>query len=246
MDEPATRYVVSRLRWWRSYQKDYRRAPGEVPLASFATFDAADADRWAREGRARVWVNPFTCGGAVHHWTSLDEPRLRDWLMDRGVTPPDAPTGGRTDWAAWWEKGRQTLSDEQKAVVWEALDRVRFYAVAARPVRPVVYAVVKIDWEYNDQWQVAYTDGGELQTVYRRRAAAEAACERLNAAERANWGEGSAFDLDYRLRDRRDLFAEPPPAVDRTGWGDNLVSRDAAPFYEVIELELEAADGPRA
>ena len=236
MGKPATRFVVSRLRWWRDYTKNYRRSPGQV---------AADADSWSREYRALAWVNPFTCGEAVHHWSSLDEPRLRDWLMDRGVTPPDAKADGKTDWAAWWEMGRKKLSEEKRAAVWEALDKVRFYAVAERPVRSVVYAVVKIDWEYNDQWQVSYGDGGEVQTVYRRRASAEAACERLNAAERAAWRGIDMFDVGFRLEARRDLFAEPPPAGER-GHREHILSHNEAPFYEVLELELEEANGPRA
>lgn len=243
MGKPATRFVVKRLNWWRNFRQGYRRSPGEVPLASFATFDAADADRRAREDRARGWVNPFTCGEAIHHWTSLDEPRLRDWLMDRGINPPAAQKDGKTDWAAWWAEG---LSGEGRAEVWDALDKLRFYAVAERPVRPVVYAIVKVDWDYNDEWNVTYGDGGAVQTVYRRRESADAACERLNVAERARWGDGEAFDVDYRLRARRDVFAEPPPAVERDGWGDHLLSRDEAPFYEVIELELEETNGPRA
>lgn len=247
MTAPVTRYVVSRLRWWHSVRRGYRRAPGAGPLASFATFEEADADRWAREHRARGWVNPFECGEAVHHWTSLDEPRLRDWLMDRGIDPP-APDGTAVwvVWGRWWNEVRGALTDEKRAAVWEALDKVRFYAVDARPVRPVVYAVVKVEWEYNDEWNVSYGDGGPVQAVYRRRASAEEACERRNAAERVNWGEGDAFDIGYRLRDRSDLFAAPPPAGQPNDYGENLLSVEEAPFFEVVELELGEANGPGA
>ena len=242
--EPAVRYVVSRLRWRRNFWNGYRRSPGEVTLVSFATSDAADADRWARERRAREWVNPFECGEAVHHWTSLDEPRLRDWLMDRGIDPPAPGADGKTAWAKWWAKNHKRLGDEKRAAVWEVLDRVRFYTFAARPVRPVVYAVVKIDWEYNDQWQVSY-DHGEVQTAYRRREAADAACEQANTGARRAWDGIDMFDMGLWTEARCDLFAKPP-ADGARGYREHLVSHDAVPFYEVIELELEEADGPRA
>lgn len=234
--EPAMRYVVSRYRWYQRFLKDFRRSLGEAPLASFATFEEADADRWARERRTRAWLNPFLCGKAVHDWSSLDEPRLRDWLMDHGIDPPEAKKDGTTDWRGWWQQARPELGPEKEAAMWEVLDKLRFYNVTARPVCPVVYAVVKIDWNPSSSWNVVYGDGGEIQTVYRRRERAVEACEQLNAAERRRHGDAQ-FDLKYRLQYRVDLLAEPP--VEKNDYGKNLLPVDQAPFYEVIEVELE-------
>jgi hypothetical protein len=155
--------------------------------------------------------------------------------MDHGIDPPEAKKDG-TDWRGWWQQVRPTLGSEKETLVWEALDKLRFYNVTERPVRPVVFAVVKIEWHYNDEWNDTYSDGGEIQTVYRRRERATEECERLNAAERNRWG-GGQFDLKYRLEKRQDLLAEPP--IDTNDYGENLLSHDEAPFYEVIEVELE-------
>src|SRR5436305_262128 len=104
MAEPATRFVVKRLNWSEDFDRQLVRRPGEVAVASFGTFEEADAERSRREAEWRAEVNPFECGGGVPYWTHLDEPRLRDWLMDRGIDPPNPNKEGATDWAAWWKK----------------------------------------------------------------------------------------------------------------------------------------------
>ncbi|HEY1191193.1 MAG TPA: hypothetical protein VGE74_26395 [Gemmata sp.] len=220
-----------------------RRSHGLARVSSFASFEEADAERSRLESLVRARVNPFQCGAAVHFWTHLGEPQLRDWLMDHGIEPPAVKKDGTTDWAAWWAAEHKRLGEEKRAAVWEALDKVRFYSVAARPARSVVYAVVKVGWEYNDERHVSYGDGGEVQTMYRRRASAEAACARLNVTERARWGDGGMFDIQYRVEARRDLFAEPS---DNEGRREQLLSPEEVPFYEVIELELEDGNGPPA
>ncbi|HEY1192231.1 MAG TPA: hypothetical protein VGE74_31695, partial [Gemmata sp.] len=150
MTKTGTRFVLKRLNWIEYYGGTWERQPGAREVASFDTFDAADAARAAHENACRKSVNPFTCGAGVHFWTHLDEPRLRDWLMDHGIDPPAPKKGGTTDWAGWWAKQHKKLSDEKRFAVWEVLDKVRFYAVAEEPVRAVGYAVVAVNWEYND------------------------------------------------------------------------------------------------
>src|SRR5207248_323709 len=101
---------------------------------------------------------------------------------------PDKKTGKR-DWAKWWEKKSPKWTADQRAAAWEALDKVRFFRVSERPRRPVAYAVVKVIWGYNDEWYYPGAEGGEVQTLYRSRARAEAEADRLNAEERENWTE---------------------------------------------------------
>jgi hypothetical protein len=255
MAEPGTRYVVKRFNWQERYDGKRQRQPGEVAVASFATFEEAEADRVGRETEYRKWVNPFECGAAVHYWTHLDEPRLRDWLMDHDITPPDAKKDGTTDWTKWWKKNQKKLGAEKCAAVWEVLDKVRFFAVSEEPARPVGYAVVMINWEYNDEYYDANAEEGEVIQVFRSRERAEAECADQNDMARDIWadaiGESESelddeddedgydmFDMRDRLRRRRGLHPgeklEKREGLFRTATG--------VPFYEVIEVPLEGLE----
>jgi hypothetical protein len=252
MAEPATRFVVKRLNWWDEYGGKLVRRPGEVAVASFATFDEADAERAKREDGYRKRLNPFECGLAIYHLTHLDEPRLRDWLMDHGIDPPESKTDGTTNWAAWWKKYQKKLGAEKRAAVWEVLDKVRFFAVREEPVRPVGYAVVEVHWNYNDEYYDADADGGKLVKVYRSRERAEAECSRRCEEARANWDQYGtddpggefdpdtqyvAFDLQDRLCRRRGILRSE---LDR---GEGLYATAArVPFFEVIEVSLEGLE----
>lgn len=257
MAEPGKRFVVKRLNWTELYDGRRTRRPGEVALASFATFEEADADRAAREGDLRTRVNPFACGVAAHYWTHLDEPRLRDWLMDHGIDPPAAKKDGATDWAAWWKRHQKALGADKRAAVWEALDKVRFFAVREEPVRPVGYAVLELNWEYNDEYYAADEDGGRLFKVYRARERAEAECAARNEEARADWGfvddmmaeiesdfeeddeDGPVgFDMQDRLRHKRGLTGD---AKLKKGEG-TFRTTAGVPFFEVIEVELEGLE----
>lgn len=252
MGQPTTRFVVKRLNWVEEYRGQRSRRPGEVAVASFGTFEEADADRARRESERRDRVNPFECGTAVQYWTHLDEPRLRDWLMDHGIEPPKAKKGGPTNWPAWWKKHQKLLGAEKRASVWEALDKVRFFAVREEPVRPVGYAVVEINWEYNDTYYNADPEGGQLMTVYRTRERAEAVCAARNEETRGDWdfmddladdfeSDGHSFvsfDMEDRVRRRRGLLGNEKLKKGEGTFRDTK----GAPFFEVIEVELEGLE----
>lgn len=253
MPTPATRFVLKRLNWAEYYGGTLERQPGGRDVASFDTFDAADAERAKRENEVRKLVNPFACGAGVHFWTHLDEPRLRDWLMDHGIDPPKPAKGGATDWAGWWAKSHKKLSAEKQYAVWEALDKVRFFAVAEEPARPVGYAVVQINWEYNDQTYDANPDQGEVMQVFRTRERAEEECEAWNDVARDAWGDAiedddlddefdddpePMFDMQDRVRRRRGLFRSQKL---KKGEGVFQTTQDAV-FYEVIEIPLEGLE----
>ena len=248
--EPAMRFVVKRLNWVERYYGVLRRHPGEVAVASFATFEEADAERAKREGDMRTRVNPFTCRDAVQYWTHLDEPRLRDWLMDHGIDPPAPEPDGTSDWAAWWKKNQKKLGAEKHAAVWEILDKVRFYVVREEPVRPVGYAVVQINWEYNDEFYDAHTDQGEVFQVFRTRERAEAECADNNDIAREAWADAiyvdeidedddfAMFDMRDRIRHRRGMLHS-----EKLKKGEGLFRTAAdAPFWEVIEVPLEGLE----
>jgi Spy/CpxP family protein refolding chaperone len=237
----SPRYVVSRVNW-RQTGHGWDRLPGEVPLASFPTLAAASADRDRREAAARAAVNPFHCGPAVHYWTTLDEPRLRDWLLDHDIPPP-----ADGDWAAWWDD--QPLTDDQRAGVWAALDRLTFFTVAER-TGAVGYAVVRVNWEYNDEYYYAQPEGGTVLTVYRDRRKAEAACREQNEEARREWAEmvhedetdedDRQFDPSPREEAADDPFSpDPPPS--RGGWEYQRKAAEVA-FLEVVEIDLEGVN----
>ena len=254
MAERGVRFVVKRLNWSESYDGKLTRRPGEVAVASFATLEEADAERLKREEEARKKVNPFACGAAVHYWTHLDEPRLRDWLMDRGIDPPEPKKDAAANWSAWWKKSQKALGPAKRAAVWEALDKVRFFAVREEPVRPVGYAVVMVNWEYNDEYYDANAEEGEVVQVFRSRERAEAECADQNDMARDIWADAineddvepdeddedeyGMFDMQERLRRRRGLL---PGEKLRKGEG---IFRTTAgvPFYEVIEVSLEGLE----
>jgi hypothetical protein len=251
MGDRPTRFVVKRLNWAEEWGGKRARRPGEVAVASFDTREAADAECAAREAAFREAVNPFDCGPAVHCWTHLDEPRLRDWLMDHGVDPPK-PQKGVTDWTGWWKKSQKKLGAAGRAAVWEALDKVRFFAVREEPVRPVGYAVVMVNWQYNDEYYDADPQGGRLVQVYRSRERAEAACADANADAREVWSDIGedipdeledddtyvVFDATERTRRRKGLI---PGEALKKGEGA-FKSTAGVPFYEVIEVELEGLE----
>lgn len=256
MGKPATRFVVKRLNWAEDYGGKLRRQPGEVALASFDARDAADAECATREAHFRAAVNPFECGPAVHYWTHLDEPRLRDWLMDHGIDPPAAKSDGAANWPAWWKKNQKALGAAGRAAVWEALDKVRFFAVREEPAKPVGYAVVQINWEYNDEFYDAHAEQGEVLRVFRTRERAQAECDDSNDIARDAWADViedaleeideqldgdsdfAMFDMRARLRRRRGL--RPTDKLKR-GEGQ-FRNTDGVPFYEVIEVELEGLE----
>ncbi len=254
MAETGTRFVVKRLKWAEHYGGKRTRQPGEVAVASFTTFEEAEAERAKREDEYRKSVNPFDCGAAVHYWTHLDEPRLRDWLMDHGIEPPKPNKDGTTNWADWWKRNQKKLGPENRAAVWEVLDKVRFFAVREEPARPVGYAVIEVNWEYNDEYFDADPEGGQLVKVYRTRERAEAECAARNEEARIRWSDveemfeyeddddedyvDAAFDMQDRLAHRRGLIGgqklEPNEGRFR--------NTEGVPFFEVIEVELEGLE----
>lgn len=255
MAQPGTRFVVKRLKWQEHYGGKLSRLPGDVPVASFATFEEAEAERAKREESYRERINPFQCGEAIQYWSHLDEPRLRDWLMDHGIDPPKPKPAGDTNWGAWWKKNNRKLGAEKRAAVWEVLDKVRFFIVREEPVRPIGYAVVELNWEYNDEYYSADPQGGDLITVYRSRERAEAECAQRNEGARSDWDfvddqlaeyaddyddeeDIIAFDMEDRLRHRLGLTSNQ-----RLKKGEGQFRSTAGvPFFEVIEVELEGLE----
>jgi hypothetical protein len=233
----AVRHVVSRLNWrfdkYGPAAGGWVRSAGGVRVAAFDTADAAYADRDAREAAARRRVNPFACGDGLADLTPLAEPLLRDWLLDHGIDPPAG--SGLAAWRAWWERANEPSPPPDLTAVWDAVSKVRFYAVEERPVRPVVYAVVEVGWAYNDEWNYR-EPGGAPVTAYRSRERAEAEAARLDAEARRRWA-GATLEQDSAGAE--DPFAAADQPDDHR---PTLVGADAVRFYEVAEIEWEGAE----
>lgn len=251
-----THFVVSRLNWKLNRDRAFVRGAGAARVAAFATFEAAEADRAAREAAVRQLVNPFRCGSAWGERSHLPEHVFRDFVADAGIEPPTlvpvstthpngepllpherrvlerapAPAGTFRDWDAWWDAVAPALSAEQRGRVWEGLDRVRFFQVQERPVRAVGFVVLQVEWNYNDEWYFPPSEGGGAFHAYRTRERAEEECAKLNAEERARW------------RQRLGL----PAAGQETSWEAFAFDMQARPFPGDDPLGPRREPPPRA
>ena len=109
----TSRYTVRKLGWYQPPHGDpyTRRLPTAEFVATFDTFDEAEEQRRELEAESRDGENPFRFGGAsVFFQSSLDGPRLHDWLMDAGIDPPTSELR-HADWRAWWDPRTPTYVD---------------------------------------------------------------------------------------------------------------------------------------
>jgi hypothetical protein len=96
-----------------------------VPLRLFASRESAEAYCAERTAQAHRDLNPFVVSG--HGWNYSFSEEDRAGLVAKGL-PSSGPTD---DWKHWWDEVQDTLTDEQRAIVWELfLDRP-IYAVVA-------------------------------------------------------------------------------------------------------------------
>jgi hypothetical protein len=202
----APRYTVRRLGWHQPPHGDpyTRRLPSAEPVATFDAFDGAEAHRRVLEAGGRDGENPFRFGGgSVFFQSSLDGPRLHDWLLDAGIEPPASHLRHR-DWQTWWNDFAHTWSADQLAHAWAAFDKVRFFDMAERPV-DVAHIVTEIVWGRlaRDWRRTANTEGGRLVGVYSRKQTAEAERARRNRARGDGYGQSrfarGAFRYDRRF-----------------------------------------------
>jgi hypothetical protein len=231
-----TVFVVEQLRWadrrhTRPETTFWRRIPAVDAVATFPDRVAAEAECRRLEAASRKGADPFLLGGpALWYQTSLDSGRLNDWLLDHDVPVPKKPPADHKAWRRWWQTEHRKLSERQRADVWGALDKARFYGVTERPAVSV-YAVVSVCWKVGvgpGKALPSDPEGGHLHGVYRTAEQAE--------AERA--------ELDARLRhEERELLAHEPVnytsfEVTRPGIRLAEATVEQAPFAETIEVPV--------
>lgn len=95
---------------------EYRREPNDlgIPIRGFRDPARAEAFRRVQENARRAWTNPFRYGDFMSDRTSLDEGRLRDWLLDGSLDPPAIQGEEKLgvivrNWEKWWLKLRAKI-----------------------------------------------------------------------------------------------------------------------------------------
>jgi hypothetical protein len=176
-------FLVRRLGWHQNpYGDNYtRRLPCAEVTARHATFEDADADRRRRERATRNGENPFRFGGAALFFqTSLDAPRLHDWLLDGGIDPPAEQLAHRS-WREWWDAFAHTWTDEQLGHAWQGLNKVRFFDVVEETQFDTIQVLMRMRQGYGvTRVHDLDQQSGSLQAVYRSSVAAQQACDLRN------------------------------------------------------------------
>ena len=190
------RHIVRRFNWRQvstvSEGVKYVRLPGATTVAEFDTHDEAAAYRWAAEQAVRHAINPFRCGLDLADLTHFPGFAFRDYLLDDDVKPAKSDSYAQVRWDVWWEKHSANWSDDRKARIWEALDKVRFHEVTEQPAGETVHVVVEAMaghlerppywlWEQRTSrivLQFGGTEGGRPLRAFRWRENAEA-CRQL-------------------------------------------------------------------
>lgn len=107
------------------------RGPDGEPFCrvvkAFAAREDAEAFARANFDPALADLNPFAPYAGLPQLprlSSLDGPRLHDWLLDCGFPTPPAEAAGFRAWYDWWAAAAPGRPLWQRARAWQAFDRV--------------------------------------------------------------------------------------------------------------------------
>jgi hypothetical protein len=134
---PDTLYLVQCVRW---EQRDYSDADSPLyvcpdaeqgaPERAFAERDRADEYCAELEREKRSEVNPFDYCVSIDELMDFDADRWHDWILDAGLEPPRSKKQlVRGHWRDWWDEAFPKMTELQRAKVWQALAKLRFYRV---------------------------------------------------------------------------------------------------------------------
>lgn len=178
-----TRYLVLRLGWHQNPHGDnyMRRLPTVETVAVHDTFDDAEAECRRREYEIRIGENPFRFGGAsLFFQTSLDGPRLHDWLLDGGIEPPIEQLSHRS-WREWWDGFAHMWTESQIGHAWCGLNKVRFYEIAAEEVAETFQVLVRHRSAFGvNALHPDDRKSGMIQGIFRNARLASMVCEERN------------------------------------------------------------------
>ena len=138
-------YIVQRIEW--NYSDEWFYQDGDTPLKAFADRDAAERFRQEKENAARAELleNPAAedgvwnanIGATFGDWESMssltqDEFRQRAREIVLRDFPSQQVNGQRwvETWDSdWWRDAWAALSPDRTALLWNLLDRLRFFEI---------------------------------------------------------------------------------------------------------------------
>jgi hypothetical protein len=125
-------FVVRRLGWEYGDDFYHRDEKGDAPLRTFLDRKKAEADRraaeWAhvRQGK----INPFGWVEAgLEERSTLPREQLLERLRQAGMRVEAGPDLPADLWAQYAD-----LTEDQQRLVWEAIDRIRFFELVEMTV----------------------------------------------------------------------------------------------------------------
>jgi hypothetical protein len=137
-------FVLTRRSAWRLpkpafwLDSETNTRPLQFPLAVHGKANDAHAAAWELELETRAYLNPFRYEHPSN-LTSLSEPAYRAMVLQLGLELPPSGWGEcvmslidlQPDpaWIAWYENAVCLISDEQREMIWDLLDQLRFYTV---------------------------------------------------------------------------------------------------------------------
>ncbi len=193
------RYVVRRQEYTPAVAGVQRVMPEKwSAVATFPKLADAEAEYIKQLTHFRRTQNPFQLGGPnLFYQTSLPPYALHDYLLDHDITPPPTAATSNPNYVFWWVKNNRTFTDDQRAVVWQACDKLRPFEVMEEDDRQAVWLVVENEWLDQHNPTTAFYGGDDLYRVQvaerftirearRTRREAERAKERLANEMRAD------------------------------------------------------------
>lgn len=250
------------------------KAPAVWAASTFGEADMVRDQLIVSLGR---YTNPFQFLISTHllaDATSIPENQFRHRLRLMGIEPPRD-----NHWERWYSVIASSLDDVRLLEVWKLLDKVEPYKIepshvhdkldrtSPTPRMKKAYVVVKMYWQYNDNWHDLGDD--EPIKAFADRDAAEVLRLQLEEPERERWRTPfftncavenlTSLSLNQLLQAMGDLVAEegvPPPTelVDDTWWSGFLKRTSPRIFHKVWDLfdrvrfyqtvEVEVADPP--
>ncbi len=133
---PALLYLVQTVAWeldeMRSLERPRYRLSNQkhgAPVQEFLDREGAEACCAELEREIRAEANPFQYGESLAELTPLDAGRLHDWILDAGLEPLDTDETEMNCWQIWWEDQVPSMTELQRAKMWEALSWLRFFSV---------------------------------------------------------------------------------------------------------------------
>lgn len=201
MSSPV-RYVVRRQEYTPPTAAGVRRVLPEK-WTTVATF-AKPADAYAEWSKLTLaacrTLNPFQLGGpSLFYQTSLPAFAFHDYLLDHGLTPPPTSTSSNPNYVFWWVKNNRAFTDAQRAVVWQACDKLKLFEVVEEDDRQAAWLVVEVPWGNTDgrQWAAA-TEGGFVRSAWRTRRDARGRREITDGKLLMQFDDENEFHLHYR------------------------------------------------